>query len=486
MISRNFIKSSMIYSVIGALPFVAGIILIPFFTSTLTTDQFGVNALYFSLITLFQVIINYCLDMYIGVRYFDYMNDPAQLKKHIGSVFSIAIFYGLLVIAVILALGPRVYQYVFGPNLSLYPWGIFTILTAFFNGIIKCYSSLLINQQRPLAYLWINATNFILIVVTTLTLLYLYPYTLNGPVLGRLLPSIFSGIVVLILVNNRYGITLDRSFIKKIVLFTTPLVIYAFLNWGIFNIDRFIIVKVLKNVTYVGIFDISSKLALALELICAGLASAINPRVFIRWKENKSRESDKDVMKYYNGFMAVVLLAIPLLVFSAPILIRLFIHKTVYYEATQYLMILSLGFIPRVHMYMYITPLYYYNKTSYLPRAFLFASAFQLTLTYVLVSLYGLWGAAWSSFLAKIAVAFFVYLECRKVFKFKVNVKKQFYLPLSYIITMMILDQFVTPGNNLIVYGLSILLGSSFVLFAFRKEIRTLSTTIFRSSDNLS
>jgi O-antigen/teichoic acid export membrane protein len=484
MISRRFIKSSLIYSLIGSLPLVSGVILIPFFTSKLNTDQFGVNAIYFSLITLFQVIINYGIDMYIGVRYFDYKDNTEMLNKHIGNVFSVSLVYGLFIIALIVALGPGIFRFVFGSQLSLYPWGFFTVLTAFFNGIIKSYSSLLINQQRPATYFWINITNFALIVVTSLVLLERFPYTLNGPVLGRLIPSIITGLLVLAIVKLNYGFTIRKEFISKILLFTTPLVIYAILNWGFFNIDRFIIIKVFKNASYVGIFDIASKIALVLELLCAGLASAINPRVFTRWKEGKGNEDDRDIMKYYNGFLAIILLAIPLLVISAPILVHLFISKPVYYEATAYLMVLSLGFIPRMFLYMYITPLYYFNKTAYIPKAFFFAAIIQITMTYLMVQYFGLWGAAWSSFLSKLVVAYFIYLGSRKVYQFTINVKKQIYLPLTYIIMMLMIDQLISQNHNYLGYGISVILGSTLVFFVFRREIKILAKTLFKASED--
>ena len=40
MISKQFFKSSVIYSLIGALPYTTGVILIPFFTARLTPEQF--------------------------------------------------------------------------------------------------------------------------------------------------------------------------------------------------------------------------------------------------------------------------------------------------------------------------------------------------------------------------------------------------------------------------------------------------------------
>ena len=196
-----------------------------------------------------------------------------------------------------------------------------------------------------------------------------------------------------------------------------------------------------------------------------------------------TRENDKEIMKYYNGFMAVILILIPIVFFSAPILIKLFIHKSTYYQATAFIPIIALGFVPRVHTYMFTVPMYYFNKTNLLPKAYLFAALIQLAMTFVLVRYFSLWGAAWSSFLSKIILAFFLYFQCKKVIAFKLNIRKQLLLPVVYILTIIILDQFVTPDNNVIIYGMGMILGLLFVLIAFRNEIRALSSTIFKTSD---
>ena len=146
-------------------------------------------------------------------------------------------------------------------------------------------------------------------------------------------------------------------------------------------------------------------------------------------------------------------------------------------------MILCLGFIPRVHLYMYIAPIYFYNKTNYLPRAFISAAVIQIIITYVMVLFFGLWGAAWAALISKIIVAYFVYLASRKVFKFRINVKKQLQLPIIYILIMILIDQFISNHHHMLGYSLSVAVGTVTVLFVFRKEIKALFESIFKTSE---
>jgi O-antigen/teichoic acid export membrane protein len=72
MITRRFVQSSLIYSIVGALPYTSGFILIFWFTRYLTPAQFGVNVLYLTLMYLVQIIATFGLDMSAAVMYIDY------------------------------------------------------------------------------------------------------------------------------------------------------------------------------------------------------------------------------------------------------------------------------------------------------------------------------------------------------------------------------------------------------------------------------
>ncbi|MEI7983937.1 MAG: oligosaccharide flippase family protein, partial [Bacteroidota bacterium] len=89
MISRQFFKSSIIYSLVGALPYTTGVILIPFFTGRLTPEQFGVNALYLTFMYFIQVLSTFGLDTYIGINYFEHKNDKQRLREFIGTVLMV-------------------------------------------------------------------------------------------------------------------------------------------------------------------------------------------------------------------------------------------------------------------------------------------------------------------------------------------------------------------------------------------------------------
>ena len=100
MISKNLIKSSFIYTVIGALPLLSAFFLLIFYTNYLTTVDYGALVIYISFTGFIQILINFGLDTFIGVSYFDSRRDRTLLKSKIGTITGYLLIWGLFVTAV--------------------------------------------------------------------------------------------------------------------------------------------------------------------------------------------------------------------------------------------------------------------------------------------------------------------------------------------------------------------------------------------------
>jgi O-antigen/teichoic acid export membrane protein len=473
MISRDFFKSSIIYSLVGALPYASGFLLLPWFMAYLTPKQFGINALYIALMYFIQIVSSFGIDMSAGVMYFDYKDDKAKLREFLGTVFISIAILGAVTFVVFSMGGLRFFNFVFKSSdfIELFPFGLFTIISGIFNSIFKTYSGLLINQQRPIRFLWLNLSNFVLTIGGSLTLLYLFPHTLYGPILGRLIPAVLVASVSLTMVGREYGLTWNPAYIKKILAYCYPVMLYALLTWVVTYIDRFLIVRLMGDTTYVGIYDFAVKLVIGLDLVMTGLINTINPKVYNLWKEGTLTGSNNEINRHYNGITAFFLLVIPLFVIIAPILIPIVIHKQIYYEAFGFLAILAAGYATRVWFYMFLAPLMYFKKTVALPRVFLISAFFNVLVGIVLIRHFGLIGAVWTNFMVKPLQALLMYFECRKVYSFRLNAWKIFYTPVIFI-AIVLLSEILAPANlKFQIEAGQFMVAVVLVYFAYRKEL---------------
>ncbi|MCX6304728.1 MAG: oligosaccharide flippase family protein [Bacteroidetes bacterium] len=473
MISRSFFKSSIIYSLVGALPYASGFLLLPWFTNYLTPRQFGVNAMYIALMYLIQIISSYGLDMSTGVLYFDYKDDKQKVREFLGTVFIALVMLGGVTFVIFLLGGFRLFNFAFqsGDFIELFPFGLFTIISGVFNSIFKTYSGLLIYQQRPVRFFWLNITNFVLTIGGSLTILYLFPFTMYGPILGRLIPAVVVASASLSMVGREYGLTWNPAYIKKIFAYCTPIIIYSLLTWVVTYVDRFIIARMMGDTTYVGIYDIAVKLVIGLDLVMTGLINTVNPKIYNIWKDKNLQGSNTEINRYYNGITALFLMVIPLFVIIVPLVIPLVIFKPIYYQAFGYLAILAAGYATRVWFYMYLAPLMFFKRTAALPRVFVISAVFNVVVGITLIHYFGIIGAVWTNFMVKPVQALLMYFECRKVYSFKLNAWKIFYTPAIYILAVIISETIAPAGMKFRIEIGQFVVAVILVYFAYRKEL---------------
>jgi O-antigen/teichoic acid export membrane protein len=473
MISKKFAKSSVIYTAVGALPYASGFLLLPWFTTFLTPAQFGINALYISVMYLVQIISSFGMDMSSVIMHYDFRNDREKLRQFLGTIFILLLISGGFSLIFFSAGGFKLLTWVFDSSafLDLLPFGMITLLSAVFNSVFKTYSGLLIYLEKPERFFWLNISNFIITIAASLLLLYLFPRTLYGPILGRLIPAIVSASVSLVLLSKEFGILWNSSFVRDIIRVSYPLFMYALLVWVISYIDRFILLGFLKDPTLVGIFDFAVKLVLFLDLIMTGLVNTINPKVYSIWQRDNLKRSTPEVNRYYSGLTAFFLVLVPLFVLVAPMLIPIVIHKAIYFQAFRYIAILSAGYMTRVWFFMYLAPIMFFKKTKVLPRVFLFSAIFEVGTGMLMVNYFGLQGAVWTFFLVKPFQAFLLYLDSRKVFEFSFNRFKIIWLPVIFIAVVITSEMLTPPSYRFIVECGQLVVALLLVWFTYRREI---------------
>jgi O-antigen/teichoic acid export membrane protein len=475
LISKYFIKSSFIYSVIGALPLASGMLLLPFYTNMLTTNQFGELALYIAFTGIMQLLVNFSLDNYLGTHWVDFKDKVQTARENVGTVVTMLLLIGVLFLLAFIVTGSPLFSSFSGFTqnktiLVFYPWGFMSLLTAIFNSLFKSYTTLLIYQQRPERFFWLNIFNFVLTITFSLSILFFNPFSLAGPMYGRLLSGLGIFLLALFYFIKEFGISFHVKLLKGIGVFCFPLFVSFILSWVAGNVDRYIIAYFL-NASDVGIFVFAIQCTLLLDFIQSGLASSILPKVFSIWKEKNINYGTIEVNRYFNGFTAISLLIVPVLVIALPLIIPIVVKNKDFYLTFNFIAILFAGYVLAGLRTYFWAPLMYFKKTRALPKVFFYSSIFQIIVSIVLIHYFGLIGAVWANFLVKPVQVIIMYNESRKVFDYKLNPWKLIYLPIIYITVVVVSELFATKGTRQIFEVGQLLIAVVMVLLAYRKEV---------------
>ena len=474
MISKRFIKSSIIYSLVGSLPLASGFILLPAFAVHLGSNLYGQLALYTAFTMLIQIIINLSLDYGLQITYFENKTEKLALNARIGSIVSGMLIIGVVFIFILALTGQFLFKNIF-PNsgLEFYPFGFYSLITAFFNGFSKSYNNLLINQQNPGRFLWINLLNFCLTVILTIVLLLKFPNTLIGPITAR---AIASGIVFLIslfLIVKQFHLSFNWSFLKTTLFICFPVLLNYLLNWSLGYSDRFIITGYLTT-RDTGIFDFALKTTFIIDFLLIGLYSTISPKLLNYLISTNKRKSDQFYNSYFNSLTGFTILIIPFTVLIIHLIIPIFHVKQDYLISLKYVGLISISFLTRSLLLMFNTPLYAFKKTYMLPKIFGIAAVIQLIISLIFIKYFGLMGAICSMILNKPIQVILTFWQTKKFFSFSFSANKMILMPMIFFILFIGLELITFRYNGLIFYCFELLIAIILVTFFFKNELKIL------------
>src|SRR5688500_9954964 len=93
-ISKDFLKSSVIYTVAGSLPMVSAVLLLPFYSAYLSTSDFGALSIYLAFSLLIQYITTYSFDISLYIHFHEFKNEPKKLSSFVSSAFLLMLMIG--------------------------------------------------------------------------------------------------------------------------------------------------------------------------------------------------------------------------------------------------------------------------------------------------------------------------------------------------------------------------------------------------------
>lgn len=474
MISKSFIKSSLTYTVIGSLPFASSILLLPFYgnKNLLSTNDFGLLAIFIILSELARILLSYSAESFLGNAYIHYRDDDKRTKRFLGTSFVFMLLYGLAITFIISIAGSWLFELIYPSKpISFYPFGFLSVITGLFNGIFKAYTSHLIFREKPLPYFWSNIAHFSLVLITSISGLYLFPQTLIGPIWGRFIGALATFIWSIVFFVRAGKLSWDKEVLNHLIRYSTPIYVHNLLYWVISNIDRYIILGLL-NQNSVAVFDFAIKITLAIEFLQNGLSAAILPKVFHMWKSrNDASEGSVEINRYFHVFILVNVTLIPLYLLLVPELVPIVVNNNDLYDSFKLLPLLFAGMIVRVWYYILVSPALYFQKTSILPKVFAITAAFQIITTYLLISTHQLNGAVLANFTTKVLQVALLYHFVSKFYAFNTNKLKTIIFPVLVVILLILSQYLIQFVSGMVVYSILMIVVVILAYMVYKKEI---------------
>lgn len=472
MISKSFLKSSIIYTIGGALPMVAGIILLPFYTNYLNDLHFTQITFYISVSLLMQILFSYSIESYFGIKYSQLKSEPKKQKQFIGTVAILLLIIGVILLGITSAGGSYIFSKVFNPDFQMefWPYGFYSVLTAFFNSYFKVSTNALIYLKKPAQFFAANLINFIATIGISVGGLFLFPDTIIGPIYGRLL----SGLIIFMIANYIYfrngEFSYKKEFWNDLQAFCTPYVIYVTCVWILSSTDRYMLQEFIPN-TEINTYDLVLKCFFGIEFLQNSLTAIVYPKIYELWAEQEHLHTSKETNRYFNVFTAINIFILIVFCITIPLLYKLVISNEKFYESEKYIGILSAGYGLRSILYFYLSTILYSKNIKVLLKIFGMSAAFQLIVTYVAVSHFGLMGAIYAGLAVKVVQIILTYALTKNIFTYNFNYMKIIGIPAIYL-GVNVLQFYFHPEYSILIYLIQLICFGLLFFAIFKNEIK--------------
>lgn len=472
MISRNFIKSSLIYTLAGALPMASAIILLPFYISYLPTEVYGALSICLAFSILIQIIVTYSFDTSLYIHYHEFKHDKKKLSSFVSSVFIFMLILGAAVAILLTLSGEFFFNKIFSNStISFYPYGLISIGVGIFQAIFKVNGNLLQTRGRPEVFLWSNVASFAIIAVTTIVGLKIFPGTLVGPLGGRLLAAFLSAGWALTTIFSEYGFHPKSPWKLTSFSFNAYTFVYQLQQWAINYVDRFLILYFMPLST-VGIYDFALKCVVPIELILNGLNASINPKVVGLITQQETKGSSPEINRYFYGQVSSILLIVCLTIIGVPLVLDLFIQKSEYASSIQYIPYLALIYIFKSVRLYFVLPYTVLKKMQRLTLLNLLVTLVKFALMAWLIYEFELFGVIASAFIAFAIEICLLWYYLKDDYAVQFNSLKLMIVPfLLFFVILIVESQFgeTYPTAIHLFYGV---LCTLLLVLAYRNELK--------------
>jgi O-antigen/teichoic acid export membrane protein len=469
LISKNFIKSSALYTLAGSLPMASAVLLLPFYQYYLSAELFGQLSIFLAFSILIQIVTTYSFDSSVYLHFHDFKNDDVKIRQFISSTFLFVLIISGVVAVVLLPVGPYLFKWVSNDKIQFFPYGIAAIFTAIGQSILKINSGLLQSQQKPTPFFIYNFSNFFLTVSFTALGLIFYPETLIGPVGGRMLAFLLTAAGVLWSIFNNYGTHFNFLFLRSTFSYNSYQFVYQLQQWVINYADRFILILIVTAAD-LGVYDFTLKCLVLLDLIISGLYNSFFPKILALNSDKQIEGSSIVINRYFHGLTAAIMLMISTTILILPLLIEWFVTNPDYLKSIDIIPYVALIYLPRA-MKLYFSMPYNLMKFSRpLPIIFLIISVLKLILSYLFIRLFNIYGAVLATFICQLVEIKLLHAWIQTRYVFKMNWKKMFWLPVMLMLLIILLEP-IKLDIQVWIHLMYVIFTCFILLWSYRNEL---------------
>jgi len=426
-----------------------GFISVPVFTRLLTPDEYGILAIFTSIISISTILLG--LNFHGAVNRYYHEKDK-KFGEFISSNILFLFFFNIISFYLINNFKREISALI---NIDVDVF-IIAIIVAIFNIPIRMFLSYLQTSKQSDKYSFLSVSKSVLILFISIVWVYLLSeQRYFGKIYGNLVVSVIIFIIAVI-----YFIKLGKpkfkfKYVKYSLIFGIPLIPHALSGFILSYFDR-IAINQLTGSLDTGLYSFAYNIGMIMNIVVMAMNKARLPMFYDYLKKAQYEKINNLTIKFTNY---IFLASIGLILFSKEIV--LILADESYYSSLEIVPIIIFSYVFVSFYNLYASYSFYEKKTGLISIATLIAGFINIGLNYWLIPEFGYIAAAYTTLISYILLFGFHYINTKlflnsKIVKFKIIIPNF----LNYVVIIIIYFIII----NLIDVYLIILLGKLLLL----------------------
>ena len=433
---------------------------IPIFTRLLTPEEYGILAVFTSIISISTILLG--LNFHGSVnRYYHEKNKKFDefISSNVLFLFTFNIFLFFLL-------------HLFKDSIARFidiEVGLFivAIIISIFNIPLNIYLSYLQTSKKSQKYSYVAIIKSIALLIVSI--IWVYSFS-NGRYWGKVYAYLLvNGILFIIIVYYFVKFCKPQfkfKYVKYSLAYGIPLIPHALSGFILAYFDR-IAINQLTSATYTGLYSFAYNIGMIMNVVVMAMNKSWVP-IFYDHLKNNNYVKINNLANNYSNY--IYLAAISLILFAREIVI-IMADKS-YYKALEIVPIIILSYVFVFLYTLYGNYAFYKKRTGLISVATLIAGLINIGLNYWLIPIYGYIAAAFTTFLSYLLLFTFHYINAKFAFKEEViklkEVLPNFLVVLFITLIYALLLNFVK--NHYILLSLKILIFIIVIKYIFLRK----------------
>lgn len=415
---KKFTKDVLLLGLVTVFISLQQIILLPLLTKTLGAGNYGIWCSILLTVELISLIASLALGSAI-IRFFAKVNKK-EIQRGLSSIlltssitgflFSVLLFFISDIIAIYIFKDITTSFFIKLASIMVLITTLNVIIVNFFNSLRKIYTySFLLALQS------IGELSFVFYLV-------LNGFGLGGAVVGSLLAKLVVFGAGALFVKFKIKLKKPKfSLLKKYLYYSLPIVPLALFSWVLHSSDIYIL-GFFKGTIEIGIYSLVYSISKVMFLFMGPIGLILYPAISRAW-DNKRFAEAKTYLSYSMKYF--LLLAIPtavgLIILAKP-LIQI-ISTSEFLSGYLLFPLIAIGLLlyKSAEVFMYI--LTSKKQTKLISKIYGFGALTNIILNFIFIPFFGMYGAAFTTFLTYSGIFLIMIFRAYTQFKFNMNFK---------------------------------------------------------------